>query len=313
MYCEPTNVSAADVARSTIQSHLSQYWKYALALLAINALNGFLFYVTLDSPWSRTFLSILGLSVGSFWACLNCPPRRYSYIDAINISFELGLASEWLLAAFSITSNLALGGILAMVWLFCIYKYVITTCLTSFESFASFTIGILLFAIWARIYPKAVSAECFLLFECDHVLREAGLRSKSKGKLYEITCAHCRDPYYTPEPLFTRGLCKQCYGKERFVVQWWVGKAALSIFVWQIGLRQLATHLVHDRVLRLIVWGILFFASSILWLPIVRRHWLGVFYWPSRRLNDPQTNVEAVPAPRLLVNSDGIKYENLRL
>jgi hypothetical protein len=81
--------------------------------------------------------------------------------------------------------------------------------------------------------------------------------------------------------------------------------------VWQIGLRQLAAHLVHDPVLKGILWAVLFFASGLLWLPLLRQHWRGVFAWPHIRSNDSGLNANAVPAPRLLVDSSGIKIRNL--
>jgi hypothetical protein len=306
MYREQMDVGARNEASSGIQANVTRHCKHSLALLAVHALNAILFYATFDSYWLRAPLAILGLSIGILWACVNSCPHRFHYPESCEIAFGLGLSAQWLTAVFLATANFMLGICLASAWGVCIAKYVIGTCLSSAESFASFLITSTLFAGSIRIYPKAFSAECSLLLECDHVLRTAGLRSKSKGKVYEITCSNCGEFYYTPEPLFTRGLCKQCYAHDRFEADCWVGAAAFSMLIWSVGLRQLAFHLVHDQWLKWVLWAGLFYLSGLLWWPSVQGRWHVLFYWP-RLLRSSNRLPKSVPAPKLIADSDGIK------
>ena len=222
----------------------------------------------------------------------------------MKIADELGLQWRWLRVVFSVTVNVFLGGTLAIIWLACIQKYVVARSLSSWEALASFALGVLLFGSLIRIYQRAFKAESSLLLECDHLLREVGLRSRSKGRVYEIVCSECRQHYYTPEPLFTRGMCKQCYGHRRFLAEWWLGVSAFGILVWQFGLRDLTIQVVQETWLRWIVWSALFIVSSALWWPLVSGRWSVLFFWPKNRLSDSNSVLGPVPPPRLIVGSE---------
>jgi uncharacterized protein (DUF983 family) len=283
---------------------LVQYWKHSAGLVAVNVFNGILFGATIESCWLRALLSVFGIVLGGFWACINFPPVKRAYLESTQVAFNLDLTEQWMLVISSAIANVLLGISLAGVWVLCFENYVVRPCLSSLESFASFVLGILLLASSLKVYPKALAAESSLLLECDHILREAGFRSASKGKVYEMTCPKCRQPYFAPHPLFTRGMCKQCYAQDRFVADWWLGASAFGILLWQVGLRQLAMHLVIDPSLKWALWAALSVLSGFIWLPLVRGHWHVPFYWrhfTSRTVAD----ASPVPPPRLLVDAEG--------
>jgi hypothetical protein len=252
---------------------------------------------------------MLGLAIATFWLCINRPPWRYSYVKALEIANDLDLFREWTQVLLAATASVFVSLVLAFVWLSCICKYIIASCLSSTECFASFATGVLLFAIVSRIYRKAWAAECSLLLECDHVLRWAGLKLESKGKVYEIVFEQCRQFYYTPEPLFTRGLCKQCYGVERFTAQWWTGAAAFSILIWQVALRHVATHLVRNPWASWSLWAALFLISGVVWYPLVRGRWHVLFYWPRGNFRSSDHGTKDVPPPRLIADNKWAREE----
>jgi hypothetical protein len=302
MRLEP-DILPRDQALSAIRSKRNEHWKHVLGFVAVNCFNGVLFIVTWQSYWQRTTLSMLGLAIAIFWFCVNRPPPKHAYVEAQEIVFGLGLFREWMLLVLAIVASLFVSLGSASIWLYCICKYLVPSSISSIKYFSIFVVGVASFGLVSRVYRRAWAAECSLLLECDHVLRSVWLEPKSKGKVYEITCKQCRSFYYTPEPLFTRGLCKQCYGVERFIAHWWMGAAAFSILVWQIALRQLAIHLVSGSLARWALWASLFLISGVVWYPLVRGRWHVLFYWPRHRVESADSDSTDVPPPRLIADS----------
>jgi hypothetical protein len=268
-YREPIGEAARDAACAGIRANVREHWKNALGLLALSFFDGILCYTERDAYWLQVVLALFGLTASLLWACLNFPPRNFRYEEGSRIAVEHEMMRPWLYAILAVTLNLALALTLAGAWCYIIARYVAPVSVTSLASFGTFMLGLALFACTWRIYPKAMEAECSVMLECDHLLREAGLNSKEH--VQQITCPQCGEPYYIFEPGRTRGFCGQCYSHDRFVAQWWTAIFAFGILLSSAALRQLAYHLVDDTRLRVALWFALFLISSKLWWPLV--HW----------------------------------------
>lgn len=236
-------------------------------MLVLIGFDAVLFYVESDSYWLRVLLSLFGLAASVFWACLNFPPQNFHYEEGSRIAVDNGMFGPWLGAIMSVGLNFSAGVALAVAWCYVIGKYVAVASLTSFSSFATFVLGLLLVGCTWRIYPKALEAECSLLLECDHILRTAALTAKER--VQGIICPQCGEPYYIFEPGLTRGMCGQCYRRDRFVAEWWMGMFALGILVSCLALRQVAYHLVRATWMKVGLWIILSIVSVLFWWPLV--------------------------------------------
>jgi uncharacterized protein (DUF983 family) len=163
--------------------------------------------------------------------------------------------------------SFALGIGVAGAWCYVIGKYVATASLISVASFATFALGLLLFACTWPIYRKALEAESSLLLECDHILRRAKLTAKER--VHEIICPQCGEPYYAYAPGLTRDMCGQCYNHDRFVAEWWMSIFAFGILVSSLALRQLAYHLAGPEWMKVALWIIFSVISALFWWPLV--------------------------------------------
>jgi hypothetical protein len=266
---EPIDEAARDAACAGIRTNVKEHWKNALGLLALSGFDGVLFYTERDTYWLQVLLALFGLTASLLWACLNFPPRNFRYEEGSRIAVEHDMMAPWLGAILAVTLNLALALTLAGAWCYVIARYVAPVSVTSFASFGIFVLALTLFACTWRIYPKAMEAECSVMLECDHLLRETALSSKEH--VQHITCPQCGEPYHIFEPGRTRGFCGQCYSHDRFVAQWWTAMFAFGILLSSFALRQLAYHLVQDTRLKVALWIILSVVSAKFWWPLV--HW----------------------------------------
>lgn len=211
---EPIDEATRDAACAGIRAHVTEHWKNAVGLLALSALVAILFYTERETYWIQVVLALFGLFVGLLWGCLNFPPRHFRYEEGSRIAVEQDMMRPWLGAIIAVMGNLALAMMLTAAWSYVIVVYLAPLVITSFASFGVFMLGLALLACTWRIYPKAMAAECRVMLECDHLLREAALNSKER--VQRIDCPQCGEPYYIFEPGRTRGFCGQCYSHDRF-------------------------------------------------------------------------------------------------
>ena len=214
---EPIDEAARAAACAGIRAEVAGHWKNAVGLLALSAFAGILFYTERGTYWVQVALALFGLFAALLWGCLNFPPRNFSYEEGSRIAVEQEMMRPWLGAIIAVTANLAIAMTLIAAWGYVIVVDLAPVAITSLAAFGVFVLGLALLACTWRIYPLAMAAECSVMLECDHLLRDAALNSRER--VQRIDCPQCGEPYYIFEPGRTRGFCGQCYGHDRFVGQ----------------------------------------------------------------------------------------------
>jgi hypothetical protein len=304
---EPHDAANQGNLLEQFESVLSVNWRQLIGFSFVSTFNIILLFSGHISLWSSMSLCDFGLVMSFLWTFSNWPsmPFLNRYANSSYATRGADMAVEFLphrgrLFLYVLVSMI-LGMFFALLSMFCFIWFVMFHCFDSIQSFLSFGLALVLLAATWKIYPMALASESSAFLECDHILRLVGIQSQSKGKVYEIVCLKCHRPYYTPEPLFTQGMCKECYGVQRFKANWWAGICVVGIFVWSLALRDLTESLVSELWQKILIWIALYFLSGILWFPLMKGRWymlITVFFpsaWP--KLDESKWIDMSVPPP----------------
>lgn len=294
---------------------LSANWRQLIGFVSVSTFNLTLLFSSHISLWSRMSLCDFGLVISILWTCSNWPSTPFfkRYADSGYVTRGADKAAEffphWLRLFLYVLLSLTLGLSFSLVSVFCFIWFVMLHCFDSIQSALWCGLALVLLASTWKIYPRALASESSAFLECDHILRNVDSQSQSKGKVYKIVCLNCHGPYYTPEPLFTRGMCKECYGVQRFRADWWAGICVVGVFVWSLALRDLTESLVSELWQKILIWIALYLLSGVLWSPLMKGRWymlIAIFFpsaWP--RLDESKWIDKSVPPPHLIEDANG--------
>ena len=95
---------------------MSEHWKNAIGLLALNGFAGILFYTERDTYWVQVAMAFIGLFTGLLWTCINFPPWNFKYEEGGKIAVEQNMMRPWFEAVLALAANLMLGMMVTYAW-----------------------------------------------------------------------------------------------------------------------------------------------------------------------------------------------------